>query len=234
MPPSQFIATASGALDVTNETLTFAVPSTCKPGDHLIAIIAATTAVSGFDPDIPENAGWESLALFAGATATGIVARRIFDADTPSTVSLTMDAASASGIGALQVYRDLETSPAVGASSSNIAASTNFVCPSRDLTRYSDLYIGIVVVTSAIVAVTNPANTTERHEHGATAFELEIFDVLPETPGATGTKTATTAANQSGLAASIALAASGLRGGNKTLTGIAPIPGMLGLPTKGV
>jgi hypothetical protein len=97
----------------------------------------------------------------------------------------------------------------------------------------NDMYLGIAGVTSASVSVTPPAGTTEREDQAITGGrELETFDLHPEATGATGTKTATTGANQSGVAISVALAAAPLIAVDRTIK-LDP-PGTIGLPTVGV
>lgn len=216
-------------------TQSFAVPAATKPGDKQIAIIAVAPQISHVDVDDGDNPyGWEELAAIALTSATIIVARRTALDDDPDTLTLKVTAAATWVMSAMETYRgDLDTTAAVGAAGADVAASTSFACPSQNLARYSDLYLGIAVVTSAGVAVTPPAGTTERHEHSAAGRTLQAFDLLPETPGATGVKAATTGANQTGSAASIALTTTGLIGG-KSLTDVSPVPGMLGLPMWGV
>jgi hypothetical protein len=110
--------------------------------------------------------------------------------------------------------------------------ASNFVCPARELAAYSDLYIGLVLVTTAATAVTPPAGCLERHEEQAGGRTLEVFDLLAEATGTTGTKVATVAAAQDGLTASIALAAAPVIGFGKSFT-FEPI-GAIGLPDEGV
>lgn len=230
MPPTQFIAKVSGTL--VGSIVSFAVPTTVRAGDPLIAIIAADPTVTTFNQALPANAGWELLGVLLGATATIITARRLAASDDRATVTLTLGSVPVWSLSVLSGYRGSESSSPVVGAFTNIAAATAFVCPSQTFAAYSGTYVGIAVVTSAAVAVTPPAGTTERSEELVATRTLEIFDYLPETTGATGTKTATTAANQTGVAASLALLAEGLRGAGKVIT--AAVPGMLGLPTVGV
>jgi hypothetical protein len=232
VPPAVFVAKVAGV--GASLVQSFATPAARKVGDTYLAIIV-TQAESGLDPDLSPE--WEEMAVLTpSGTETIVVARRIAAEDDPGTLTITLTAAGTFIVSALVVYRDLNTTPAIvapDASATRITASTNFVCPSRTLTRYSDLYLGIVAVTSAAVAVTPPAGTTERHDASDGAgHELEVFDLLAETVGATGTKIATTAGAQSGIAASLALASLPVQGLGKSFA-IAPV-GSIGLPTVGV
>ena len=228
MPPALLVGSAIGTL--AGATISFAVPASTKPGDTYVMIVGTELVIGGFpaalNPDVP----WIDSVVFAATTAH--VGRRVAKQGDPPTIAFTANGAPAWALSVLLVYRDLRDMVAVGWSGTAIAASTNFACPSRTLVEYSDLYLGIALVDSAATAVTPPAGTTERHEQQAGGRTLEVFELLAELAGATGVKTATTVANQSGGAASIALAANGLRGAGKVLT-IDP-PGMLGLPTEGV
>lgn len=232
MPPAVAVATAEILVDAGADFATSTIPSNAKAGDTLVAIIALDSADAGLDPDDAD--GWELLEDHAGPNSNLWIFRRAFEAGDSGAVSIELLGTLGNpGAGALLVYRGLDPSAAaVGASSSSIAAATNFVCPSRILTRYSDLYIGVVVVDTAATAVAPPAGTIERREVQHTGITLEVFDYLAEATGSTGTKTATTAGAQSGIASSVALAAAGLIGAGKSFT-FDPV-GAPGLPTEGI
>lgn len=226
MPPAVPIAQVIGVAGAPTTIRTFATPAARKAGDTYLAIVATGGAQT---LDVANSSGWEQLAALQTANGTVIVARRIAaDTDGPS-LQIQVSAVPTFVRSVLLVYRALDPDAViVGATASAITASVNFVCPTQALARYSDLYLGIVAVSSATVAVTPPAGTTERYD--ATGG-LEVFELLAEAAGLTGTKTATTAVAQTGIAASIALAtyppASGL-----SFT-FDPI-GAIGLPTVGV
>lgn len=233
MPPAQFIAKATGAtVGGLAFHQAFTTPATRKPGDTYVAVVVQDPQPSHVDLTFAGNVGWEELAEIELANATVIIARRVAAEADPATLDLYLTSVGAFILSALFLYRGLDNAAAaIGASGSNIAASTNFACPSRTLAAYSDLYLGIVGVTSAAVAVTQAAGTTERHEALGTKT-LELFDLFAEASGATGIKTATTAANQSGVAASIALATLPLIGAGRSFS-LLPIGG-IGLPLVGV
>lgn len=230
MPPAQFIAKVAGSWTAATDLVTFATPTIARPGDQLLAVIACDTLVD----DLVEGQDWETIGILTAGTARALVVRHICAGDEPASLSLQLDSVPSWSLSVLLVYRDLDdTAALVGNTASLITTSTNFQCPSQTLTTYSDLYLGIVIVTSAAVSVTEPAGTTERHDGtaGGVSKELEIFELLTEVTGATGSKTATTVAPQTGMAASIALKA------KPTLRPAAIVPdvaGAIGLVTVGV
>lgn len=230
MPPVVFVDKVAGTVNAG--VVSFAPPVLTKPGDTLLAVVLLDPANADFDPTSAVSAAWENLATHQGANAAVFVARRIAAADDGAEVELELTGPGLWVLAVLLVYRGLDpAAPLVASSASDVNASTNFVCPSRALTTYSDLYLGIAGVSSAAVAVAPPAGTTERYDAGAGGRELEVFDFLAEATGATGTKTATTGANQSGIAASYALAALPVQ----TAQGVAFDPaGAVGLPVRGV
>lgn len=237
MPPAVCMGAVAGAFADGPELdwIQFVVPSSTKPGDTMIAIVGGDSNLIDVDNTVPGAVLWEQLAKLTVANGTILLARRTVLADDPAEVDLHLDAdASFSSALSLLVYRGLDTSAALlGASASNIAASTNFSCPARDFTRYSDLYIGIALVTSAAVAVTHPAGTTERQDFSHFAGkQICVFDFLLEATGSTGIKTATTAANQSGIATSLALQGMPAPGFGRSFT-FTPM-GAIGLPLVGV
>lgn len=234
MPPANRVGTASATVEA--QSFEFATPIAMRPRDTMLAIVATAHTNDGPDFDAEDLEGWEEIASFGAATPAGkvwILRREALEGD-PSTVIVPMLDPLAWGRGALLIYRNLPATAAAVASGFNeVAASINFVCPSLVLTRYSDLYLGIALVTTAAVSVAAPAGTTEIHEVlGVDAYALEVFELLREEPGATGTKTATTAAPQSGLAVALALAADPVIGASKAF-GFDPV-GAIGLPSEGV
>lgn len=238
MPPAIFIgAVRSYPNGAFNYRRLFDIPLTVKPGDVMIALRSGDGDATSNRLDTTNNAyGWKELGFSTQAQANFLACARVAKSDDPPTVEMQTNGAFTWEEALLVVYRNLD--PAilqVGAvAANNVAASTNFICPSQLLTKYSDLWLGFVAV-KADVAITTPVGTTKRLETVGYAAGRRFcaFDFLAETPGATGTKTATTGANQNGVAGSLAIAASGLLGG-KSLSGISPVPGMLGLPRRGV
>jgi hypothetical protein len=203
--PAAFIAAAAATYAAGPKTFTFLTPSSVKERDSMLAFVATDSAASTI-ASLP--AGWELLATYTLAARRLFVLRRFAAEEEPASHVFTMSSAVDQGA-LLLVYRGLDLNAAlIEGSATQIATSTNFVCPSRTLVAYSDLYLGIVFVSSSNVAVTHPAGTTERIDAGdaGIATEMEAFELLPEVTGATGTKAATTGANQSGLAASVLFA----------------------------
>ncbi len=234
MPPAQFIANAFGTFIGGNRAQhRFEIPAEVKAGDLLIAIVAGD-----YDADVDASSAedWEQLDNDTVGNGTITIARHLLTEDDPATLDLIMSGSNTWAGALLMAYRGLDPfSPLVGGSAVNVVTLTTFSCPARTLTRYSDLYMGVVIVTSADVDVTPPANTVERYDaQFETTKRFHVWDRLRETPGSTTIHQATTAAARSGIAASYAFSAEGLRADGKTLSNIAPVPGMIGLSGIGV
>ena len=227
MPPVVSMGAVAGvATGLT--TFDFATPARTKVGDTMIAVVVGDETNTYA---LVAGSSWSAIAASTGI----LIARRIVtatDGPSPPSLVLAVGVPTTWALAAMIVYRGLAPNVAVvdAYTRTAIAASSNFVCPSKIAARYSDIYLGLVVVTSAAVAVTAPSR--ERVDINSGGHTLEIFDQLPEATGATGTRTATTAAPQSGWAGSIMLASDGVRGWGKAIK-INP-PGALGLPTEGV
>jgi hypothetical protein len=236
MPPAAFIAAAGATLSIggTGASLASALmPSTVQPGDTLLFVIAANDVGTGDVAPSSLPAGWGVLGRFATATRVANVLRRIATDTEPPSHTITTVGTTGAGIavgGVLLVYRGLDTgAPRVDGGIVDVVAATAFPCPSLTLAVYSDLYLGIAMNTT-VTAFTSPIGATERFQ-AISNVKLEVFELLKEATGATGTQTATASAAVSGLAAAIAL---------KTLPplpapAITPdIPGAIGFVTVGV
>jgi hypothetical protein len=215
MPPIVFV-TATGATG-GGGVVQYATPASVKPGDVLIAILACGDRLvdNPLSPGLPDavfSPGWDLMGSTDSTNGQIYIARRVVQEGEPLTHEpldlanvLVLPAASA-----MLVYRGIDPAKAiVGLTTSDMTAQVNHVCPSRALATYSDLYLGIVMVR-ANVTITAPAGTVERYQAAGAiggTCKLQIFELLAEATGATGTKTATTAANQTGLASSAAIAA---------------------------
>lgn len=236
MPPAAFIAASGATLSIggTGATrLTALVPSTMQPGDALLFVIAANDRTTG---DVAPTAlpdGWNVLDRFATATRVVNVLRRIATDTEPPSHTIVMVGTTGAGIavgGVLLVYRGLDSgAPRVDGGIVDVTAATAFPCPSLTLAAYSDLYLGIAMNTT-VATFAPPAGATERFE-ALSNVELEVFELLREAAGATGTQTATASGTVSGLAAAVAF---------KTLPplpapAITPdVPGAIGFVTVGV
>lgn len=235
MPPAIFVAAVRAYHTGGIFNCQFDVPVATKPGDVMIALHAGDGDDGSNHLDVGNSPqDWTELGRTTLAQANFFAGGRVAKEDDPATIEMYSNGAFTWEEAILVVYRNVDLVVVDGCSAVNVAASTNFPSPARTLTRYSDLYIGFTAV-KADVGITTPVGTTKRLEivGSAAGRRFCAFDYLQEAPGATGVKTATTFGAQSGCAASLAIAASGLLGG-KSLTGVSPVPGMLGLPTKGV
>lgn len=211
--------------------LSIPVPAGARAGDSMIVVVAGDSnnawAIDG-------GTDWRLDLDTQLANARLLVARRaVRDEDGPAIeLPLTDEPDGLWLMGVMLLYREIEDAAAVGASAVNVNAANNFPCPARVLGRYSDLYLGVVVISSFDIAVTPPAGTTERYEAGNGFARLEIFELLREAPGGTGEQVATVAGPlRNGVAASLALPGADAAGGRAFA--LSPI-GAPGLPTRGV
>lgn len=234
MPPIQFITKVTGLAGSGPTIIDFTVPTSgAKVGDSMLAVIMVDTG-SGATPDPANLNGWTQLVLAIGASAWVMVLRREIAATDLSPLHVQLSPAPAWFQAVLLVYRDL-SQDVPSSAFTDIAASTNFVCPSRTLVRYSDMFLGVVGVTNWAIGVdvAPPGGTTERHDSNDGNRELEVFELLPEAPGATGTKTATTGSNRNGIALSLGFGSNGVMDSARKPVFFDP-PGAIGLPTVGV
>lgn len=236
MPPWQFVEAVQGvntAGVASLRTMTFSAPLKMRAGDQLIALLASpgVEIVSG------TNVAWEFVNSFQSATKGVIVYRRTVTDDEEDAYVFDMTVAQET-LGTLLVYRGLDNAAAwVGGSGVDYAAATVFPCPSRTLTRYSDLYLGIVLSTPTAGGMSAPADGVERVEFtqaalGGATLRLHVFDFAANAVGATGVKNATDATAQAGMAASIALQGEAPLGPALTLS--YTVPGAIGLPKEGI
>lgn len=228
MPPASFVGKATGSN--VGATFSFVAPAQTQPGDEYVMIVASS-GIGTFELDDPVNAEIDWLDAANVVNAELFVVRRRAEEGDPPTISIKADAAPAWALSVLFVYRQLRDVASVGMSGSQITASVNFPCPSRVLAEYSDLYLGIVAVTTAATLVLRPANTTKLHEEQTGGRTLAVFELLAETGGATGAVLAATGAPQSGGTASVALA---VVAPLVALTLVPDVPGAIGFVEVGV
>jgi len=239
--PAAFIASAAVTYssDPTSGAtlLTALVPTATQEGDTLLFAVPSISSKNG-DLDVTHlPPGWVIVARFVspGSAIINIARRTATDLEPPAHTMQLKSAVTAGG--ALLVYRGLDVGAAapLGGGIVDVSSSANFDCPSLVLTSYSDLYLGFAFVASTSVQVTSPAGTVERFQAAQFPLDIplrfEIFELLREATGATGTQTAVAAFSVIGLAASVLL--------KSTPPHVAPsitpdIPGALGFVTVGV
>jgi hypothetical protein len=235
MPPAGFIAAVGATIVVSGlSRLTALVPSTVKPGDTLLFVVAGDDITTGDVAPSSLPAGWSVLARLATATRVCNVLRRIATLTEPPSHTIATIGVTGLSIpiaGVLLVYRGLDAGAAlVDSGIVDVGFSTAYPCPSLTLATYSDLYLGIAA-SNTMLTFTPPAGTTERFE-ALSNLVLEVSELLAEATGPTGTKTATASvAGVGGLAAAIALKALP----PLPAPAITPdIPGAIGFATVGV
>jgi hypothetical protein len=205
MPPVAFIDKAIGSLD--SSTFTFQIPQRTKIGDQLAVMLCV-----GLTDEITMDANpdaFDVASCAVSASALLFIVRVWYVEEIGPTFTVEVDTGVPSfGHAVLIVLRGPSDAAIAELSATGISASTNFICPSRALAGYADLYMGIVLVETAETAITAPAGCTEIAEDQAGGRTLAAFICYAETAGATGTKTATVGANQSGGAASVSIPSS--------------------------
>lgn len=233
MPPAIYVGSDT---DDGPTAFTFAIPTAARAGDAMIMVVATEdqSIGNGLADELAD--GVEVLGELETAQGQIFVLRYVVTGEETSgsvVVDLQIAAVADRG-GAMVCYRGLETAAPSGAAAAvNVAGSTSFPAPSQTLVRYSDLYLGIVFSRTAIASLTAPAGTTERVEfYDGASDRLQIFELLQEAPGPTGIRTTAANVASSGIAASIALAATGLVGVGKVI--VLDPPGGIGLPTEGI
>jgi hypothetical protein len=243
MPPLVHIETVATPLDYADGVLTLAAPTRCKKGDRIVAFIAAADwgGVSFASPDTDE--AWED--VLDSEHQVGVVdirlavITRIFDPADPAAMSVMLSGEPEDLAWCAIAYRaaveDLAEGVINDGNEAAFEAETDVVFPSIDFPEYSGLFIG-VAISGDNQAATCPAGTNERFDGSGDTdgvVRLLVMDWLPEAAGASGTKTATLAGASDGFCLSFGLRAGGLLGG-KSLSGVGPQVGMLGLPRRGV
>lgn len=193
MPPAVFIAQSIG-YDVGVAMLEFIVPTSAKKGDTLIAVIACGNTTTGIDAEASMTPGWEFVASFPDAvTGWGVVIARREQLEGDDAVQgLTLSSNPSRLYCGLLVYRALEPSAAVVASSPSAArVLTSIDIPSLVLTAYSDLYLAAFTLSGG---ATNPARAGYVTRFSGTSgggAMLWVGEYLPGVSGATGVETFT-------------------------------------------
>lgn len=235
-PPIVFVdAGGAGAgYVVAAGTVTISTPLRVRRGDTLLMILAFRSGVNPLltvdgQADVTK-AGWDLVTVVTASDTLVVLRRRVVEGE-PGAHVATFTAGIA-GAAALIAYRGVDAAaPVTGAAVNDSTATTSHVMPSQTLAAYSSLYLGIVMLIDA-TGCTPPAGVTQRLASDDGTRSITIVELLPETAVSTGTKTATTAAGRTGLAASLQLIAGPTVGLDKAFT-IAPI-GSIGLPSVGV
>lgn len=243
MPPVLFIGVSAATYDDGGPgaaTMTIAPSTTTRPGDSILAVFAMAEAlldVVAINGEAVADSGWgEIVDLEVGSWKLIVFRRTATDSDPASYVFAFEDVPGpANAMGVALSYRGLSDAAPIGSSGVEISNSTNFACPSRTLTTFSDLYVGIAFASESDPRFTPPDGGRERYDatgSGGVVASLAVFDYQHESSGPTGVQTAIADPLATGIAASIAFAAEGIRGVGKTL--VSDVPGAIGLPEDGV
>jgi len=201
--------TVAADTSATTRRITFTAPLKMRAGDQLVAIFGS----QGTEFVSATSSTWDFINSFVSATNKRgcAVYRRIVTDSEPSSYTFDLNVTQET-LGALIVYRGLDNAAAwVGGSGVDFAAATVFPCPSRTLTRYSDLYLGVVLTTPVAGSISLPSGWNAlgafftQSALGVISMRLAIFDIALEAVGATDTQRATDGVAQSGMAASVLL-----------------------------
>lgn len=235
MPPSFFVCKS----DIRE--FAFELPSSgagvVKPGDTLIGILLCEEGTAGALHDDSIAAGWSEEIITSGSGGTIFVGRRIATSTDALIQNMALDETPGWMIGAVLVYRQL--AGVVASASDAIAGEKDHIVPSLTLIAYSDLYLGIVGITTENATVDPPAAAIERLSEGdqGSLRHLEIFELRREVAGATGAQTTVGDNAQDSIVAAIAYAATplGVVAGNTAAQSLSLVPfGSFGLPSIGV
>ena len=236
MPPIQRSIAIVTTGNYASEVLTFDAPSVCKKGDRILLFIGGADIAGKQDPGPSTDEAWSEVLLVSGPNAGGtadmvaLVCERTFDPNEPGLMSIELVNGPAAITWCAIVYRGVQD--IVSPTEVNVTNSTNWPCPSISFVEYSGVLVGVAASDGTATNFTAPG--AERFDSaGSSLVRLLVFDLAPEAAGATGVKTATSAAAKYGACGSLGLVASGLVG-SKSLSGVSPVSGMLGLPTRGV
>lgn len=216
--------------------ITFAAPTKMRAGDQIVVILAG----QGTEFVSATNVTWDFLNTFESATNKRGVAiyRRIVTDSEPLTYTFDLNATQET-LGGLIVFRSLDNSTAwVGGSGVDFTAVTLFPMPSRTMTRYSDLYLGIVLQKPSGSVDGSPPGSLgtllnfSQSALGVNTLRLYATALCVERVGATDVKNASSLAAQAGMAASVAL--QGLIAPGQGLTWTPLAAGAIGLPAEGI
>lgn len=226
--------TVSAGTTLITRRMTFAAPTKLQAGDQLIVVLAS----QGGEFVSAASSTWGFVDIISSTNRRGFaIYRRIATSSEPASYTFDLNVKQET-LGMMLVYRSLDlTAAIVGGSASDVASATTWSCPSRTLTRYSDLYFGLVLQVSAIGSLTVPTDSTYRLDFTQSVFgfvtpKLLAFDFSAEAIGATDTKRVTASVASSGAVASIAV--SGLPAPGAGLSWLPPTPGAIGLPSEGI
>lgn len=200
MPPISFVgASTATQTPIGNGPVVATTPSLVKRGDLLLFVIAQNDNTNTV-PAPP--AGWTLFASQGDTNGRVLIHWRIVTDDEAPSHALQLANGTLRCAAVLLAYRAAADRAVVLSGGGNVTATTQFTCPSLNVVQHSELYLGVCQCTTAAVAITSPGGTTQRHSANGTGTDnsILVFDTLPEAIGASGTKTATTAAAQSGIA----------------------------------
>lgn len=214
--------------------MTFAAPTKMRAGDQLVAVIGSQAQEFISATSVP----WDFNNSFVSATKKRGVAvyRRIVTGDEPTSYTIDLNVRQ-EALGATLVYRGLDNGADWVGGSGIDTAGTVHPCPSRTLTRYSDLYMGAIVQVAGAGGMSAPTDSSVRAHFiesplGVFNVRLFVFDFAAEAVGPTDTKRASDAAATSSSAFSFAL--QGMPALGQGLNWSPIVPGAIGLPMEGI
>lgn len=240
-PPTKFIGAAQAtntAAGVGARRLTFAPPAALANGDMVIVIIASPAV----DTVLATSVAWTAAGAVVSAAARAMRVYYRIAAGEPSSYTFDLQVSQES-IGALLVYRDVDTSSAPRGLAvvdvTGTSSGTVLPCPSQVATRYSDLYVGVGFFNAPTTPDFQPTGT-ERLEFSQNALgggikRIDVFDIGPDIIGAIAGKSiycSSPSTGETGTLGSFMLA--GLPAPGTGIVFSPLVPGAIGLPEEGI
>ncbi len=200
-------ATALGTVGATSISIN--VPAGTKPGDVLIAQLAAnpTGSMTQGGTVSPSETGWHTIDDTINTVHT-VLYWRVAGASDPTSYGWTFDAPNYV-IGAIAAYGGIDTTNPIDKSGSAIGASTTATSPSVTTTEVND-QIASFVSSATTSNFSPPSGMTQRWQVGSGASppgSISLADQLAATKSATGSKTSTASSSGAWVAQTVALRA---------------------------
>ena len=203
--PIAFRAGTANDNGTGSTSLTLTRPTGTQANDTLIAQVVAA---GGTGTTITAPSGWTLIATATNATNVRTATyRHLAVGGDPANWAWTLST-SKPAAGGIAAYTGVDTTNPIDVTATATAsAATSHVAPTVTTTTWNGLHLAVHGLTTA-TTVTPAAGATERHDRasaGTTPVTAELADSPLTTPGATGTRTATSPAAANSASQTITL-----------------------------